>query len=51
MGDCLQVVEMQPGLASSALWHEARTLQRCKHDRIVTLHGVAIKVRRSSTSM
>ena len=33
-------------MALSAIWHEARTLLRCTHDRIVALHGVAVKVLR-----
>ena len=45
MGDSLQAVELEPGVASGAFWHEARMLQRCSHDRIVPLHGVVIKVR------
>ena len=45
LGDSLQAVELEPGVSSGAFWHEARMLQRCSHDRIVPLHGVAIKVR------
>ncbi len=40
----LQVIELDPGVDSRAVWHEARLMRRCVHDRIVPLYGIAIKV-------